>query len=48
MKENSLHIEKTKLDGVLLIIPPTVFEDFRGTYVETYNEETYRAAGISF
>ena len=47
MKENSLHIEKTKLAGVLLITPPTVFEDFRGTYVETYNEEIYRAAGIS-
>ena len=47
MKENSLHIEKTKLKGVLLITPPTVFEDFRGTYVETYNEEIYRAAGIS-
>ena len=47
MKENSLHIEKTKLKGVLLITPPTVFEDFRGTYVETYNEGIYRAAGIS-
>ena len=47
MKENSLHIEKTKLAGVLLITPPTVFEDFRGTYVETYNEGIYRAAGIS-
>ena len=47
MKENSLRIEKTKLAGVLLITPPTVFEDFRGTYVETYNEGIYRAAGIS-
>jgi dTDP-4-dehydrorhamnose 3,5-epimerase len=47
MKENSIHIEKTKLAGVLIITPPTVFEDFRGTYVETYNEEIYHAAGIS-
>jgi len=47
MKQNHLQIQKTKLAGVLLITPPTVFEDFRGTYVETYNEEIYHAAGIS-
>ena len=41
-----MNVSKTKLDGVLLITPPTVFEDFRGTYVETYNEEAYREAGI--
>lgn len=41
-----LKVEKTKLDGVLLITPPTVFEDFRGTYVETYNEQLYKEAGI--
>jgi dTDP-4-dehydrorhamnose 3,5-epimerase len=38
-------VDKTKLDGVLLITPE-VFEDFRGQYVETYNEELYRQAGI--
>ena len=27
--------------------PPTIFEDFRGTYVETYHEELYKAAGIT-
>jgi dTDP-4-dehydrorhamnose 3,5-epimerase len=42
----SLKIERTKLDGVLIIDPPTRFEDFRGEYVETYNEEIYKAAGI--
>ncbi len=47
MKQDHLQIQKTKLAGVLLITPPTVFEDFRGTYVETYNEEIYHAAGIS-
>ena len=26
--------------------PPTLFEDFRGTYVEAYNERLYRRAGI--
>ena len=43
----TLSVTKTKLDGVLLIKPPTVFEDFRGTYVETYNKELYNKAGIT-
>lgn len=42
-----MQVSKTKLDGVLLIRPPTVFEDFRGTYVETYNERLYTEAGIT-
>jgi dTDP-4-dehydrorhamnose 3,5-epimerase len=42
-----LEVTKTKLDGVLLISPPTIFEDFRGSYVETYNEELYHQAGIT-
>lgn len=41
-----LKVTKTRLDGVLLIEPPTVFHDFRGTYVETYNEKLYEEAGI--
>jgi dTDP-4-dehydrorhamnose 3,5-epimerase len=41
-----MQVETTKLEGVLLIRPPTVFEDFRGTYVETYNERLYRDTGI--
>lgn len=41
-----MKIEKTKLDGVLLITPPTVFEDFRGSYIELYNEELYTKSGI--
>jgi dTDP-4-dehydrorhamnose 3,5-epimerase len=41
-----MEVTKTKLDGVLLIKPPTVFEDFRGTYVELYNDHLYRDAGI--
>ena len=39
-----MEVEKTKLDGVLLI-KPGVFEDFQ-EYVETYNEVAYRDAGI--
>jgi dTDP-4-dehydrorhamnose 3,5-epimerase len=41
-----MNVQKTALDGVLLIEPPTVFEDFRGTYVELYNEPLYAKAGI--
>ena len=43
----ALKVEKTSLDGVLVIRPLTQHEDFRGDYVETYNEELYRAAGIT-
>ncbi|MFC2006274.1 dTDP-4-dehydrorhamnose 3,5-epimerase [Chloroflexota bacterium] len=41
-----MEVTKAKLDGVLVIKPPTIFEDFRGTYVETYNEKLYTEAGI--
>ena len=41
-----MQLEKTKLDGVLLI-RPDVFEDFRGQYVETYNDDLYRKNGIN-
>jgi dTDP-4-dehydrorhamnose 3,5-epimerase len=38
-----IHIEKTNLDGVLLI-KPKVFEDFRGNYTMTYNQKEYLEA----
>lgn len=48
-----MKIEKTKLNGVLLITPEIVqaghgevFEDMRGFFVEMYNEEKYHKAGI--
>ncbi len=41
-----LKVQKTSLDGVLLIEPLSRFEDFRGEYVETYNDELYKKAGI--
>ncbi len=41
-----MDVTPTRLEGVLLVTPPTIFEDFRGTYVETYNEALYRKAGI--
>ena len=40
-------MERTALEGVWKITPPTVYEDFRGWYVETYNREIYREAGIT-
>jgi dTDP-4-dehydrorhamnose 3,5-epimerase len=43
----ALEIEKTELEGLLVISPPTRFEDFRGEYVETYNEQLYHKAGIT-
>src|SRR3972149_2285990 len=42
-----MEVSRTKLDGVLLVKPPTVFRDFRGSYVETFNEKLYAGAGIT-
>ncbi len=41
-----MKVQQTSLKGVLLITPPTVFEDHRGVYVESYNAKQYREAGI--
>lgn len=41
-----MKVGKATLEGVLLITPPTVFKDFRGAYIETYNEKLYKKAGI--
>lgn len=41
-----MEIQASDLEGVKIITPPTIFEDFRGSYVETYNEEIYNAHGI--
>ncbi len=46
-KGQIVEVIRTPLDGVLLITPPTTFEDFRGSYVEIYNEVLYRDAGIA-
>ncbi len=42
-----MNVSKTELDNVLLIEPPTNFEDFRGSYVEIYNETLFKDAGIT-
>ena len=40
-----MEIKKTKLEGVLLVIPD-IHEDFRGSNVSIYNEKEYAANGI--
>ena len=42
-----MKVEKTELEGVLLIDPPTNFKDFRGSYIELYNERLYKKYGIN-
>lgn len=37
---------QTTLNGVLRLVPPTIFQDHRGIYVETYNEKLYYDAGV--
>lgn len=39
-------VSNTKLDEVLLIVP-SIFEDHRGMFVETYNIEDYSRNGIN-
>ena len=41
-----MDIENTELDEVLLIKPSTIFEDFRGEYVETYNKNNFLKKNI--
>ncbi|MBQ0118938.1 MAG: dTDP-4-dehydrorhamnose 3,5-epimerase [Bacteroidales bacterium] len=41
-----MNIITTPIEG-LLVIEPKVYEDARGYFVETYNEQRYREAGIT-
>jgi len=41
-----IEVVKTNLEGVL-VVKPGVFEDFRGEYVETFNEALYKDKGIN-
>jgi dTDP-4-dehydrorhamnose 3,5-epimerase len=40
-----MKVEKTELDGVLLIIPD-VFKDNRGYFLESFNDSKYEIFGI--
>ena len=37
-----MKVDNTSLDGVKLITPDTMFEDYRGTYTEIYNRVDYQ------
>lgn len=41
-----MEVHRTELEGVLLV-KPDVFEDHRGYYIETYNEQLYTDKGIN-
>lgn len=41
-----MEITKTSLDGILLL-RPRLFKDDRGWFLESYNRDVFRAAGIS-
>ncbi len=45
--DRRMNVRKTKLEGVMLLKPPTIFEDFRGTYVETFNQAIYEESGVT-
>ena len=40
-----MNVHKTELDGVV-VIDPDVFNDQRGYFFETYNQNHYREIGI--
>ena len=42
-----MKVNKTKLDGVLEIEPPTFFTDHRGQYIELYNKELFFEQNIN-
>ncbi len=42
-----MEVIKTEIDG-LLVIKPKVFNDERGYFFESYNEDNYQKAGIDF
>jgi len=46
IKNLMIKVLKTNLKGVLQIFPD-IFKDFRGQFVETYNEEFYKKKGIN-
>ena len=41
-----LIVQNTELEGVKLITSPTIFNDFRGEFIEVYNRDLYQRAGI--
>ena len=48
MSEQVIQLTCCPLKGVEVLIPPTAFEDFRGTYTEIWNDALYIKFGIKF
>ena len=42
-----MEVKKTAFDGLVIIVP-RIFEDNRGYFYESYNQETYKKAGIPY
>lgn len=41
-----MEVVSTQLKGVYVLKPCTIFEDFRGVYVEIFNKQLFQSAGI--
>ena len=39
----NFEIHPTKLNGVFTIVPKDIFRDFRGEYIQTFNEQEFQA-----
>jgi dTDP-4-dehydrorhamnose 3,5-epimerase len=42
-----MEVKKTPFEGLVIIVP-RIFEDNRGYFYESYNQESYKQAGIPF
>jgi dTDP-4-dehydrorhamnose 3,5-epimerase len=42
-----MEVKKTAFDGLVIIVP-RIFEDNRGYFYESYNQETYKKTGIPY
>jgi dTDP-4-dehydrorhamnose 3,5-epimerase len=42
-----MEIKRTEFDGLVIIVP-RIFEDNRGYFYESYNQEAYKKAGIPY
>jgi dTDP-4-dehydrorhamnose 3,5-epimerase len=42
-----MEVKKTAFEGLVIIVP-RIFEDSRGYFYESYNQETYKNAGIPY
>lgn len=42
-----MEVKKTAFDGLVIIVP-RIFEDNRGYFYESYNQQTYKNAGIPY